>query len=1019
LAFSDSRQSAAYFAPYLEDSYARLQRRRLISQGMLAAHADEEAVAIEDVVFKTRAKAAAVKHFPGRMTAQQSTRIVAPWVMAEVLATDDRQSLEGLGLISVALYRDPRWRAPSPLLQLGLTEDEAWAFLQELVRTLRQQGAVTMPEDVPPNDEIFVPRLGPIRARLSGPEAIRKVLSWLPGRGTNRRVDYTRRVLAALGRETDEEAILKGVWGFLTRTETPVDWLTSATESGLGQVYQIDHECLRLSWVNPEAPVYQCAICRRVTPFSVRGVCPALGCEGSLEEFVPPAEQDRDHYRTIYRSMNAVPMVAKEHTAQWVNTEAAAIQHQFVRGEINALSCSTTFELGVDVGELQAVMLRNMPPSTANYLQRAGRAGRRSGAAALVVTYAMRRSHDLTRFNEPEVMIAGQVRAPYVPLNNARIDRRHAQSVAMAAFFRWLFESTGRIDRRAGEFFLHQDGNEPSVSLVSGFLTPVPPEITEALVRILTSDVAAELDLESGDWAQLLIDHLERVRKELDDQVNIMRELELRASTEGKHALAQRYQRVGKTLRERDLLGFLANRNILPKYGFPVDSVELRTNFGTGKSKGGLLDLSRDLSQAIYEYAPDAEIVAGGNLWVSRGIYRLPGRDLLEYYYHVCKRCGGFRYGIESADNKCQYCGEVAQTAVRRLTIPEFGFVAAPEPTKPGPRPPRRTWSGDVYVLAQPPEIRSHTKQLRGGSVVVSAGPRGQLIAVADGPNKMGFWICDWCGHGSQRVKSPQKPPKHNHLLRNQPCNGPQRLLDLAHSYETDLLSIDVNIFGIHPTHSAWLSAMYAIVEAASETLEIAREDIGGSLTPAGADRWSITLFDAVPGGAGHVLQVEQNLERVMRVALRRVSECECGPETSCYGCLRSYQNQRDHDYLSRGAAEQVLRRLVENKGVVDVQITEQAVPDSLPADWASAYRSAVGSEREMVLALAEAGVLRPELGFESAGGIPISIAWPDRLIACEFGLETADRAELEAEGWTVLSLEELSAQLVGAGDRP
>ena len=183
LAFSDSRQSAAYFAPYLEDSYARLQRRRLISQGMLAARADEEAVAIEDVVFKTRSKAAAVKHFPGRMTAQQSTRIVAPWVMAEVLATDDRQSLEGLGLISVALYRDPRWRAPAPLLQLGLTEDEAWAFLQELVRTLRQQGAVTMPEDVPPNDEIFAPRLGPIRARLSGPEAIRKVLSWLPGRG--------------------------------------------------------------------------------------------------------------------------------------------------------------------------------------------------------------------------------------------------------------------------------------------------------------------------------------------------------------------------------------------------------------------------------------------------------------------------------------------------------------------------------------------------------------------------------------------------------------------------------------------------------------------------------------------------------------------------------------------------------------------------------------------------------------------------------------------------------------------
>ncbi|GJF12537.1 DEAD/DEAH box helicase [Mycolicibacterium cyprinidarum] len=1021
LAFSDSRQSAAYFAPYLEDSYARLQRRRLISQGMLAAHADEEAVAIEDVVFKTRSKAAAVKHFPGRMTAQQSTRIVAPWVMAEVLATDDRQSLEGLGLISVDLYRDPRWRAPAPLLQLGLTEDEAWTFLQELVRTLRQQGAVTMPEDVPPNDEIFAPRLGPIRVRLSGPAAIRKVLSWLPGRGTNRRVDYTRRILGALGKETDVEAILKGAWEFLTRTETPVDWLTSSMEPGLGRVYQINHECLRLSWVNPAVPVHQCAICRRVTPFSVRGICPALGCEGRLESFFPPVEHDRDHYRTLYRSMNAVPMKAKEHTAQWVSTEAAAIQHQFVRGEINALSCSTTFELGVDVGELQAVMLRNMPPSTANYLQRAGRAGRRSGAAALVVTYAMRRSHDLTRFNEPQLMIGGQVRAPYVPLANARIDRRHAQSVAMAAFFRWLFETMHRIDRKAGEFFLHQDGNEPSVGMVKDFLTPVPLAITEALSRILPSEVAAELDLEGGEWAKVLIDHLERVRAELDDQVENMRELELRASADGKHALAQRYQRVGSTLRKRDLLGFLANRNILPKYGFPVDTVELRTNFGTGKSKGGLLDLSRDLSQAIYEYAPDAEIVAGGSLWVSRGIYRLPGRDLLEYYYYVCKRCGGFRYGVESAERNCQYCGEVAQTSVRRLTIPEFGFVAAPEPRKPGPRPPRRTWSGDVHVLAQPPEVRSYTRQMTGGAITVSAGPRGQLIALADGPRAMGFWICDWCGYGSQRLNSPKKPPKHNHLLKNQPCSGNQRLLDLAHSYETDLLSIDADVHGIHPNQPAWLSVMYAIVEAASETLEISRDDIGGSLTPAGADRWSMTLFDAVPGGAGHVLQVEENLERVMRTALRRVSECECGPETSCYGCLRSYQNQREHDLLSRGAAEQVLRRLVENQGSVDSQVVGQAVdtvPESLPDDWVRLYTAAFGPEREVLLKLAEANVARPELGFESAGGIPVSIAWPDQLIAAEYGLTTEDRAELKAEGWTVLPLAELAAVLASAGQR-
>ena len=131
-----------------------------------------------------------------------------------------------------------------------------------------------------------------------------------------------------------------------------------------------------------------------------------------------------------------VPLSASEHTGQLTSIEAAEIQQRFIRGEINALSCSTTFELGVDVGELQSVVLRNMPPTTANYVQRAGRAGRRTDSAALIVTYAQRRSHDLSQYQNPVTMVAGEVRAPYVPLGNERIDRRHAHSVALAAFFR-------------------------------------------------------------------------------------------------------------------------------------------------------------------------------------------------------------------------------------------------------------------------------------------------------------------------------------------------------------------------------------------------------------------------------------------------------------------------------------------------------------------------------------------------------------------------------------------------------
>ena len=92
---------------------------------------------------------------------QGRRREAARWVMRELVALDERQSLEGLGLLRVRLDRDPSWPPPRPLLDLGLTGEECWLLLAELLRTLRLQGALTMPEEVDPADEMFDPRRGP------------------------------------------------------------------------------------------------------------------------------------------------------------------------------------------------------------------------------------------------------------------------------------------------------------------------------------------------------------------------------------------------------------------------------------------------------------------------------------------------------------------------------------------------------------------------------------------------------------------------------------------------------------------------------------------------------------------------------------------------------------------------------------------------------------------------------------------------------------------------------------------
>ena len=92
--------------------------------------------------------------------------------------------------------------------------------------------------------------------------------------------------------------------------------------------------------------------------------------------------------------------------------------------------------------------------------------------------------------------------------------------------------------------------------------------------------------------------------------------------------------------------------------------------------------------------------------------------------------------------------------------------------------------------------------------------------------------------------------------------------------------------------------------------LQLSRDDVDGTVEVTGAGQ-RLVLFDSVPGGAGGVTAIAESLPMVLERALKRVSQCECGIETSCYACLRGFRNQRYHDLLSRGAAGHLLAELL------------------------------------------------------------------------------------------------------------
>ena len=121
-------------------------------------------------------------------------------------------------------------------------------------------------------------------------------------------------------------------------------------------------------------------------------LCPAYKCSGELS-IRDNKYHSKQHYVSLIQR-KPLSLTAEEHTAQLQPEELSEREDRFRSGEINLLSSSTTLELGVDIGELQVVALRNFPPFVSNYQQRAGRAGRRADGLAVTVMYGQRRPHD-------------------------------------------------------------------------------------------------------------------------------------------------------------------------------------------------------------------------------------------------------------------------------------------------------------------------------------------------------------------------------------------------------------------------------------------------------------------------------------------------------------------------------------------------------------------------------------------------------------------------------------------------
>jgi len=435
-----------------------------------------------------------------------------------------------------------------------------------------------------------------------------------------------------------------------------------------------------------------------------------------------------------------------------------------------------------------------------------------------------------------------------------------------------------------------------------------------ALREVVPSDLIADVGLENGDWIDDISgpeSRLGDVEEEVRHDHRTVVEYEQSCSEARRHREAEWAHRRVRTIEEEPTLSFLSRKAVIPKYGFPVDVVELDTQRASNDADASTVQLQRDLSLAIAEYAPTSRVVANKSEWESYALKRVPDREWERKSYLRCPVHNIFEAWDPMAEDGEAHSKCCSKAIVRTYVIPKFGFQTTRDRARPPKRRSARVFTTRPYFIGRlsgaPP-----VQPFPAGIHVQSTSP-GRMVVLCEGFRGRPFYICASCGAGFRsRVGSHSTP-------YGSECRGSLFPCALGHQFDTDVVTLLFPMPQTPPLDTLWFaySLAYSLVEGAtaSDALGVPATDLNvvvGRVADAGMA--PIILYDNVPGGAGLVTRLEDEtvLHACLAAACERVAGgCGCGEEESCYGCLRSYRNQFAHPKLARGPVADYLQALL------------------------------------------------------------------------------------------------------------
>lgn len=841
----------------------------------------------------------------------------------------DRFSLEPLGLASWRVKLPDSTGAFEPL-----TEDESQILIHSVARLLATENVVLPPEPLKPWDwdrdlvedyqrMVLIP--GPRKVGRAVPYNFR------PYRKLGRYMIAVAYALVREGRLPNRVAAERWLkelhwplWNALKGFNV-LQWAGAKVDDKVPFGIRLDSFVLHP--LGEE--VSRCRSCAYVMSEDLLGVC--LRCGQDCERI--SAKDVHNYFRLS--ALHALPdspfddphpLRSGEHTAQVDTNEARDEERWFqdmfhgdqdpLDHRVDVLSVTTTMEMGIDIGSLLFVGLRNVPPTVANYQQRAGRAGRRGSSIAAVFTFAQSRSHDQYYFDKPPEIVSDPPRVPALHMDNEVIARRHVRSVVLQDFFLKqnprgtanLFQSWGTVS----EFSTKRTARK-----MRGYLATNRATLVARCKRVVQPSLFAGLD----GWIDPLAKEVEKV--------------------------------VGSRAPDDELFEALIQSGLLPKYAFPVDVVSLsipdmRRQDNSDAYYGDVMQ--RDLKIAVAEYAPGAEIIRQSSgetyKYKSSGVYDPFAKDPDYTPTGILLECRDCR-SVELVDANgappanCEVCGS--------LFVDDLPFLRPQGFTVDGAS---RSGGREIYKAdgRERSGYAAPARLLLGETSFGVGRPRdpfaerlythvrmGELVISNRGPNRdfPGYLICPDCG----RSIDPENQGRHRYPASVPPHQGKNRgpragvecpnqttvrnQVVLAHPFTSEIILLGADLppsldapFVEPSGRAVWYSFGTLVADAAARELQIdpgeLKTGVRAALRGPGRLHGEVFLYDDVPGGAGYARAIDQNLESILERALELGRDCQ-NPECSgaCYRCLMDYRNQALHPILDRALGTDVLEFLL------------------------------------------------------------------------------------------------------------